>query len=163
MLYTCTINECRCAISNLLSNDLVLGNLLYSDVTLKQNDIFCSPAFLCWRQTIHLEITCLMADVAFINQNFSSFESIWFLPLCFNFLIESPGVAKLKCDDWLVGWQDVYSLLEILICSTYLLLSIPLSIYGSNCLKLLLRLTNCQLFQGTSDSRLHRSCEVLYK
>jgi len=35
MLYTCTINECRSAISNLLSNDVVLGNLLYSDIELK--------------------------------------------------------------------------------------------------------------------------------
>ena len=35
MLYTCIINECRCAISNLLSNDVVLRNLLYGDVALK--------------------------------------------------------------------------------------------------------------------------------
>ena len=57
-------------------------------------------------------------------------------------LSESPGVPKLKCDDSMVEWQTV-SLLEILIPSTYLLLSLRLSIYGSNCLKLLLHLTNC--------------------
>jgi len=63
-------------------------------------------------------------------------------------LRKSSGVPKLKCDDWLVGWQDVYSLLDILIPSTYLLLSIPMSIYGSNCLKLLSRLTNCPCFNA---------------
>ena len=70
----------------------------------------------------------------------------------FQLLSESPGVPKLKCDDWLVRLQDVYSLLEIRIPSTYLLLSFPLSIYGSNCLKLLLRLTNCPWFNAHTSS-----------
>ena len=69
-------------------------------------------------------------------------------------LSESPGVPKLKCDDWLVGWQDVYSLLEILIPLTYLLLIIPLSIhvYGTNCLKLLSRLTTYPCFNAHTSS-----------